>query len=56
MNNNSKIVYYYQTFIGLVPGKGIDALYLYYLMIASERKLNDLSSGSTITYLSRKKF
>ena len=45
-----------QTFIGLVSGENLDPLFLYYLMRLSSRRLNTLSSGTTISYLSRKEF
>lgn len=45
-----------QTFIGLVPSEKIDALFLYYLMKYNSQKLNNLSSGTTIAYLSRRQF
>lgn len=45
-----------QTFIGLVPGKNIDKEFLYYCMTFNENKLQSLSSGTTISYLSRKEF
>ena len=46
-----------QTFIGLVPiENNIDVEFLYYLMIFLERELNRLSSGTTISYLSREEF
>lgn len=46
-----------QTFIGLAPdNKKIDVLYLYYVMKRSSAKLNILSSGTTISYLSREQF
>lgn len=45
-----------QTFIGLVPSEKIDSLFLYYLMASSSNRLNDLASGTTISYLSRKQF
>ena len=46
-----------QTFIGLVPdNEKIDIDYLYHIMKLSSRKLNVLSSGTTISYLSRKQF
>jgi type I restriction enzyme S subunit len=46
-----------QTFIGLVPEQNkVDIEYLYYVMILSAQKLNTLSSGTTITYLSREQF
>ena len=34
----------------------IDVEFMYYKMTFSERKLNTLSSGTTISYLSRKEF
>jgi type I restriction enzyme S subunit len=46
-----------QTFIGLVPdNKRIDKLFLFYVMRRSSVKLNALSSGTTISYLSREQF
>ncbi len=46
-----------QTFIGLVPDvKKIDVLFLFYVMRRSSVKLNTLSSGTTISYLSRQQF
>jgi type I restriction enzyme S subunit len=46
-----------QTFIGLVPNMAlIDVEFLYYTMRLSARKLNTLSSGTTISYLSREQF
>ena len=46
-----------QTFIGLVPNeKLINIEYLYYIMGWNEQKLNRLSSGTTISYLSRREF
>lgn len=45
-----------QTFIGLVSGENLYPLFLYYLMRLSSRRLNTLSSGTTISYLSRKEF
>ena len=45
-----------QTFIGLVPSKKVDSLFLYYLMSFNAGRLNNLSSGTTISYLSRKQF
>ena len=46
-----------QTFIGLNPIKEeLDKEFLYYLMINNQRLLNRLSSGTTISYLSRKEF
>ena len=46
-----------QTFIGLVPNKEkVDVLFLLYVMRMLSRKLNTLSSGTTISYLSRQQF
>lgn len=46
-----------QTFIGLVPNpKKIEIDYLFHIMKFSSRRLNVLSSGTTISYLSRKQF
>ena len=45
-----------QTFIGLFPKVRTDSLFLYYKMIDSAKKLNILSTGTTISYLSRKQF
>ncbi len=45
-----------QTFIGLVAGKKINNLFLYYLMTYNAKSLQKLSSGTTIAYLSRRQF
>lgn len=46
-----------QTFIGLVPSPDkVDPLYLYYAMTENAHRLNALSSGTTISYLSREEF
>jgi len=46
-----------QTFIGLVPDAGkVNIEFLYYAMKLSAKKLNVLSSGTTISYLSREQF
>lgn len=45
-----------QTFIGLVPKQDLDSKFLYYLMTYKAKKLNELASGTTIKYLSKKKF
>ena len=46
-----------QTFIGLVPNQDkINIDYLYHVMKLSSRRLNVLSSGTTISYLSRNEF
>lgn len=46
-----------QTFIGLVPNeKLVSVEFLYYLMGSIAHKLNALSSGTTISYLSRNEF
>lgn len=45
-----------QTFIGLVAKESINNKYLYYMMRSMANILNTLSSGTTISYLSRKQF
>jgi type I restriction enzyme, S subunit len=45
-----------QTFIGLVPSEKVDKEFLYYIMTYSSERLQRLSSGTTIAYLSRKEF
>lgn len=46
-----------QTFIGLVPDSTkIEVEFLFYFMTLSAKKLNSLSSGTTISYLSREQF
>jgi type I restriction enzyme S subunit len=46
-----------QTFIGLYPNLNkVDVSFLYHIMKLSSRRLNVLSSGTTISYLSRKQF
>lgn len=45
-----------QTFIGLVPNDNIDVDFLFYVMNGEEKNLNLLSSGTTISYLSREQF
>lgn len=46
-----------QTFIGLVPDKvKLDSSYLYYLLPTYKKRFENLSSGTTIVYISRKKF
>ena len=45
-----------QTFIGLVPGDNINVDFLFYVMNGEEKNLNLLSSGTTISYLSREQF
>ena len=46
-----------QTFIGLVPDENkVNVEFLFYVMILASRKLNILSSGTTISYLSRESF
>ena len=46
-----------QTFIGLVPKADENNVeFLFYVMVLSARKLNSLSSGTTISYLSREQF
>ncbi len=46
-----------QTFIGLVPKRNkADTVFLYYVMSNLKQRLNSLSSGTTISYLSRQEF
>lgn len=45
-----------QTFIGLVPSSKVNKEFLYYLMVSNENRLQRLSSGTTIAYLSREEF
>ena len=45
-----------QTFIGLVTGKDLDNLFLYYYLIFNDHQLQRISSGTTIAYLSREQF
>jgi type I restriction enzyme, S subunit len=45
-----------QTFIGLFPSNQVNVEYLYYVMMMEEHNLNELSSGTTISYLSREQF
>ena len=45
-----------QTFIGLVPSENMDSLYLYHLMGSKSKELNEMATGATIKYLSKKKF
>jgi type I restriction enzyme S subunit len=45
-----------QTFIGLVPNNKVNVEFLFYIMIGEEKNLNLLSSGTTISYLSREQF
>ena len=46
-----------QTFIGLIPKKNkVSIEFFYYLMLLQERKLNLMSSGTTISYLSKDEF
>ena len=46
-----------QTFIGLVPNdKSLNSEFLYYLLPTYIQRLENLSSGTTIVYLSREKF
>ena len=46
-----------QTFIGLEMDEAISSnLFFYYLMTSSAEELNSLSSGTTISYLSREQF
>lgn len=45
-----------QTFIGLVAKSNISVEFLFYVMCKEEKNLNLLSSGTTISYLSREQF
>ena len=46
-----------QTFIGLVPNSvKLDSSYLYYLLPTYKKRFENLSSGTTIVYISRKQF
>ena len=45
-----------QTFIGVVPNDDVESEYLYYLLGYSRRKLDKLSTGTTIGYLPRRVF
>lgn len=45
-----------QTFIGLVPISQADVEFFYYRMCFEEKVLNNLATGTTITYLSREQF
>lgn len=45
-----------QTFIGLVPNNNVDIEYLFYKMSFEEKRLNDMATGTTISYLSREQF
>jgi type I restriction enzyme S subunit len=46
-----------QTFIGIVPNKvKLDSSYLYYLLPTYKKRFENLSSGTTIVYISRKQF
>lgn len=45
-----------QTFIALVPTKDVSNEFMYYLMTSYAPRLQAMSSGTTIAYLSRKQF
>jgi len=45
-----------QTFIGIVPKNTFDTEFLYYLMISYAKRLQSLSTGTTISYLPKDKF
>lgn len=45
-----------QTFIGLVPNKTVNVEYLFYKMSFEENRLNEMATGTTISYLSREQF
>ena len=45
-----------QTFIGLVPSDRINVEFLYYKMSREDKNLNNMATGTTISYLSREQF
>lgn len=45
-----------QTFIGLVPSNKCHVEFLFYIITREEKNLNNLSTGTTISYLSREQF
>jgi len=45
-----------QTFIGITPNDSLDNQFLYYFLTTQKNYLNTVSAGSTILYISRKKF
>lgn len=45
-----------QTFIGLEPSDRIDVEFLYYKMSREDKNLNNMATGTTISYLSREQF
>jgi type I restriction enzyme, S subunit len=45
-----------QTFAGIVPAKKVNSEYLFYLLSFYKGKLQNIGSGTTISYLSREKF
>ena len=45
-----------QTFIGLVPNLKTDVEFFYYRMCYEEKILNNMATGTTISYLSREQF
>jgi len=45
-----------QTFIGITPNDSLDNQFLYYFLTTQKNYLNSVGSGSTILYISRKKF
>ena len=45
-----------QTFIGITPNNSLDNQFLYYFLTTQKNYLNSVGSGSTILYISRKKF
>lgn len=49
---NSKSMAFNQGCRGLVPGRNLDHIYLYYFLAANKKKLDDLGSGTTFKELS----
>ncbi|CAD6368397.1 putative Restriction endonuclease S subunit [metagenome] len=45
-----------QTFIGISPNSKLDSEYLYYYMNTQTRNLKNISTGTTLPYISREKF
>ena len=44
------------SFIGLVPSENVDIEFIFYKMQFEEKKLNEMATGTTISYLSREQF
>ena len=45
-----------QTFAGIIPKESLYNCYLYYLLSFIRRRLQDIATGTTLSYLSREKF